>query len=230
MDGPSSLSSLDFGSSWSFHRWRSRIPCWQLRTASTRCFNSWMSWRRRSGSHSKSLYRVVSGLSEWIAHAAIIDSSPALLVVDITILPRFQSTKNATQEQFAETQHLLVFLWSYWNTVLLHTAAQWAKGEVIVPDPNSLIVEQIRVGQLHSTQISDASGTGKQAPLFEYAEQPCLSTKQDDDAPNLQTAGVEKCIDPSQHLFWSAFCNTNALSHIDRVPGTISISAVLFII
>jgi len=123
-------------------------------------------------------------------------------VVDITILPRFQSTKNATQEQFAETQHLLVFLWSYWNTVLLQAAAQWAKGEVIVPDPNSLIVEQIRVGQLLSTQISDASGTGKQAPLFEYVEQPCLSPKQDDGTPNLQTAAARKCIDPSQHLFW----------------------------
>ncbi|KAH9865097.1 hypothetical protein IAQ61_009043 [Plenodomus lingam] len=105
---------------------------------------------------------------------------------------------HAAPEQFAEAQHLMVFLWSYWNTVLLHAATQWAKGQVVVPDPNTLIVEQIRVGQLHSKQISDASGTGKQAPLFEYIEQPCLASKQDD----LQTAAFEKCEDPSQHLFW----------------------------
>lgn len=119
-------------------------------------------------------------------------------MIDATIMPLFQSTRNATREQFAETQHLMVFLWSYWNTILLHTATQWTKGQVIVPDPNALIVEQIRVGQLHSTQISDASGTGKQAPLFQYVEQPCLASKQDDP----QTAAFEKCEEPSQHLFW----------------------------
>ncbi|KAI8934577.1 hypothetical protein NX059_008275 [Plenodomus lindquistii] len=123
-------------------------------------------------------------------------------MIDVTILPRFQSTKNATQEQFAEIQHLMVFLWSYWNTVLLHAATQWTKGQAIVPDPNTLIVDQIRIGQLFSKQISDASGTGKQAPLFEYVEQPCLASKQKDGAPDMQTAAVEKCEDPSQHLFW----------------------------
>ncbi|KAF2848837.1 hypothetical protein T440DRAFT_148277 [Plenodomus tracheiphilus IPT5] len=137
-------------------------------------------------------------------------------MVDVTILPRFQSTKNATQEQFAETQHLLVFLWSYWNTVLLQTATQWAKGQAIVPDPNTLIVEQVRVGQLHSKQISDASGTGKQAPLFQYVEQPCLASKPNDGAPGLQTAAVEKCEDPSQHLFWD---DIHLSGNVNRLIG-----------
>lgn len=72
-----------------------------------------------------------------------------------------------------------------------------------MPNPNAQIVEQIRVGQLHSRQISDASGIGEQAPLFDYVEQPCLvSKKKGGSATNLQSAAVEKCIDPSQHLFW----------------------------
>lgn len=125
------------------------------------------------------------------------------LVVDVTILPRFQSTKYATQEHFAESQHLLVFLWRYWNTVLLQGATRWKNGEIFMPDPNALIVEQVRVGQLHAKQMSDATGLGKQAPLFEYVQQPCLSTKPEGrGATNLQAATVEKCVDPAQHLFW----------------------------
>ena len=123
-------------------------------------------------------------------------------MIDVTFLPWVQSMKHATQEHFAEHQHQAVFLWTYWNTVLRRTAKQWQKGMIFMPDPDTLIMEQVRVAQLHSKGILDASGLGKQAPLFEEVEQPCLAVKQDHGAAGLQAAVVEKCADPTHFLFW----------------------------
>lgn len=123
-------------------------------------------------------------------------------MVDVTFLPRFQSRKDIDKEHFAEDQHHLVFLWTYWNTVLSQTASQWKHGEIFVPNPNNLILDQVRAKQLYSKKISDASGMGKQAPLFDYMEEPCLKSKVDDSASELQAAGVEKCFDAPKHLFW----------------------------
>ncbi|KAF1835982.1 hypothetical protein BDW02DRAFT_578284 [Decorospora gaudefroyi] len=123
-------------------------------------------------------------------------------MVDVTFLPRFQSKKRgATQAQFASTQHQLVFIWMYWNTVLLRTASQWEKGTVYMPEPNDLIMQQVRAKQLHSRQISDATGVGKQAPLFEYVEQPCLDS-QHRSVSDLHASAVQKCSAPDRHLFW----------------------------
>jgi hypothetical protein len=126
----------------------------------------------------------------------------ALKLVDATFLPRFQSRKDIDKEHFAEDQHHLVFLWTYWNTVLSRTASQWKHGEIFMPNPNNLIVDQVRAKQLYSKQIYDASGMGKQAPLFEYVEIPCLKLKADESASELQAAAVEKCFDAAKHLFW----------------------------
>ncbi|CAO2651063.1 Nn.00g093600.m01.CDS01 [Neocucurbitaria sp. VM-36] len=123
-------------------------------------------------------------------------------MVDVTFLPRFQSRRNATYEHFAENQHYLVFLRTYWNNVLFQTATQWKNGVVFMPDPNAVIMDQVRANQLHDRYILDASGNSKQAPLFEYVEQPCLSSKQGNSVTDLQAAAIEKCSDPAQHLFW----------------------------
>lgn len=123
-------------------------------------------------------------------------------MIDVTFLPHFQSRRNATKEHFAEHQHHLVFLWAYWNNVLFRSATQWENGNIFMPDPNSLLMDQIMVKQLHSRHISDASGIGKQAPLFEHVEQPCLASTSGNTAADLQAATMEKCLDPAQHLFW----------------------------
>lgn len=122
-------------------------------------------------------------------------------MIDLTFLPWVQSVKYDTQEHFAERQHQLVFLAKYWNTVLLRTAKEWKNGEVYMPDPNAMIMEQVRIAQLYAREISDASGIGKQAPLFEEVEQPCLALDQSANATSLQ-AVIEKCGDPSRYLFW----------------------------
>jgi hypothetical protein len=123
-------------------------------------------------------------------------------MIDITLLPRFQSKKSTTREEFAETQHQMIFLWTYWNNVLLRKATEWKKGSVYLPNPNDIITTQVRDKQLHSKQISDAFGAGKQAPLFEYVEQPCLASTPGT-ASDLQAATVEKCSTPASHLFWN---------------------------
>lgn len=120
-------------------------------------------------------------------------------LVDVTFLPRFQSMKDINKEHFAEDQHQLVFLWTYWNTALSRTASQWKHGEIFMPNPNNLILDQVRAKQLYSKNLSDASGAGKQAPLFDYVEEPCVQSISDDSARILQAAGVKKC---SKHLFW----------------------------
>ncbi|KAJ8114114.1 hypothetical protein OPT61_g3921 [Boeremia exigua] len=132
-------------------------------------------------------------------HAAAPIKVVAPKLVDVTFLPRFQARKDINKEHFAEDQHQMVFLWTYWNTALSRAAAQWEHGQIFMPNPNNLILDQVRAKQLYSRNLSDASGTGKQAPLFDYVEEPCLKAITDDNARILQAAGVEKC---SKHLFW----------------------------
>lgn len=123
-------------------------------------------------------------------------------MMDVTFLPRVQAEKNATREHFAENQHRLIFLWTYWNSALLRTASQWENGDVFMPDLNFLIMDQVRVKQLYSKHISDAFGVGKQAPLFDNVEQPCLASMLGPSTTDQEAAAIIKCIDPAQHLFW----------------------------
>ncbi|KAE8845843.1 hypothetical protein PTNB85_01824 [Pyrenophora teres f. teres] len=123
-------------------------------------------------------------------------------MIDVTFLPVFQSRKKALREAaFAEAQHQLVFLHSYWNTVLVQAASRWKNGTIYMPEPNELIMQEVRVQQLYMRQISDAAGVGKQAPLFEYVEQPCLASQRSN-AIALQVADIHKCSAPAKHLFW----------------------------
>jgi hypothetical protein len=141
-------------------------------------------------------------------------------MVDITFLSRFRPNRNDEDEQYAQLQHQRVFLMTYWNAILFQRAMQWQKGDIFMPDSNAVLMEQLRAKQLHSEDISDASGGGKGMPLLEYVEQPCLTTLSDHNATNLQ-ADVGKCSDPSLHLFWSVSRRTNALSNPNQVTGTI---------
>jgi hypothetical protein len=123
-------------------------------------------------------------------------------MIDATFLPQFQLQKKTMREaDFAVTQHRMVFLWAYWDTVLVRTASQWKNGVIYMPGPHDLIMEEVRAKQLHSKQISDAAGVGKQAPLFEQIEQPCL-VPQRGSATDLHTSDVQKCSAPAEHLFW----------------------------
>ncbi|KAF2994056.1 hypothetical protein E8E13_001725 [Curvularia kusanoi] len=120
-------------------------------------------------------------------------------LVDVTFLPRFQSMKDTNKEHFAEDQHQLVFLWTYWNSALFRTASKWQNGEIYMPNPNNLILDQVRAKQLYSANTSDAFGAGKQVPLFDYVTEPCSKSMEADSANILQAAGVARC---SKHLFW----------------------------
>lgn len=147
-------------------------------------------------------------------------------MIDVSFLPRFQMKKKAMREaQFAETQHRLIFLWSYWNLVLHRTAKNWKNGIVYIPEANEAIMQEVRAKQLHSKQLSDAFGVGKQAPLFEHIEQPCLASQRDS-AGSLQASDIQKCSTPAEHLFWFVTHGTNALSQADQIKGMRFNSAV----
>ncbi|EUC31712.1 hypothetical protein COCCADRAFT_38231 [Bipolaris zeicola 26-R-13] len=135
-------------------------------------------------------------------------------MIDVSFLPRFQMKKKALREaQFAENQHRLIFLWSYWNLVLHRTAKNWKNGIVYMPEANEAIMQEVRAKQLHSKQLSDAFGVGKQTPLFEHIEQPCLASQRGS-AGSLQASDVQKCSTPAEHLFWRYVKSTMQTEHI----------------
>lgn len=123
-------------------------------------------------------------------------------LVDVTFLPRYSSKKNESSRIFAQNQHQTVFLWTYWNMVLSHAVENWGKGEVFIPDLHGIVMNQVRAKQLYSKQISDAAGFGKQKPLFDEVEQPCLMLNTNVSSSDLQAAGIVKCSEPTRHLFW----------------------------
>jgi hypothetical protein len=140
-------------------------------------------------------------------------------MADTTFLPRFHSNKNVTEEHFAEKQVNVVFAHAYWDAVLVQTAAQWTKGEIFAPDVNAMLVDQIMERQMRSDGIADAFGNGRQRPLFQYVNQPCLQTRTDSNKIRLQPAAVEKCSDPAAHLFWSVNVHTNTMFRSNQVVG-----------
>ncbi|KAF2464943.1 uncharacterized protein BDR25DRAFT_296139 [Lindgomyces ingoldianus] len=121
-------------------------------------------------------------------------------VVDVTFLPRFQMRKNESTNDFAQDQHQSIFLWTYWNTALSQTAVAWSGGDIFMPDLNGIVMNQVRAKQLYSKHISDAFGFGKQTPLFDEVERPCLTPKTENDP--VHTADIEKCFEPVRYLFW----------------------------
>jgi hypothetical protein len=124
-------------------------------------------------------------------------------MIDITFLPRFKPRKDALDAQVAQIQHQRLFLQTYWNAVLFQGAVQWQRGRVFMPEPNAVVMEHVRVKQLHSEGILDAFGARERMLLFEDVEQPCVTMSSNGNATNLQAAAVEKCSDPTAHLFWS---------------------------
>jgi hypothetical protein len=141
-------------------------------------------------------------------------------VIDTTFLPRFKPATSGPGAQFAQMQHQRLFLQTYWNAVLLRGAAHWQGGSIFVPDPNAVVMEHVRMKQLLSEGIVDASGAGNHISLFEDVEQPCVTTLSDGNATNLHAAPVEKCSDPYARLFWSVNHRTNALSKPNQRIGT----------
>lgn len=122
-------------------------------------------------------------------------------VMDLTFLPRFhQMRRDDSSPIIAQRQHQSVFLSTYWNTALSQAALDWGRGDLYMPNLNSMVMNQVRAQQLHSKHISDAFGYGKQKPLFDEVEQPCLSLETNGNS--LQAADVKKCFNPTRHLFW----------------------------
>lgn len=124
------------------------------------------------------------------------------LVVDMTFLPLFQSIKYKTDDKFAENQHLMVFLWTYWNSVLLQQATQWNSSDIYILDANYILMNQIRSKQLYSDGVVSVLDVEGPVPMFDNVVQPCLRVNEDDNMTNLHAAIIEKCDNPSAHLFW----------------------------
>lgn len=142
------------------------------------------------------------------------------LMLDMTFLPRFQAAKGEAHGNFAETQHLMVFLSTYWNAVLLRQAAQWNNGDIYMPDLNSLLMAQVRSKQLYSDKISDVWNVGRQSPMFDNVVQPCLTRRPDENMSNLHADSMEKCADPAAHLFWQvSWLHKRIVSTLTRRQG-----------
>ncbi len=122
-------------------------------------------------------------------------------MIDVTFLPCFQTRRVNADRPYAMDQHHMVFLLAYWNNLLVHTAIDWTNGQIFMPDSNTVIMEQVRAKQMHTTHSSNTSAS-KQAPLFEFIKQPCIESNLASDILGLDGAAKKKCLDPTQHLFW----------------------------
>ncbi|KAI4712220.1 hypothetical protein J4E89_002486 [Alternaria sp. Ai002NY15] len=164
----------------------------------------------------ESLFHSLDILAEHAAHP------PNVVIpkmIDASFLPQFQVQKKAMREaDFAVTQHRMVFLWSYWNTVLVRKAAKWKNGAIYMPEPNAIIMNEVRAKQLHSRQISDATGVGAQAPLFAHVDTPCLDA--------VRGSGLVKCSAPTEHLFCGPAHELIGKHAANLVRGNRSINAV----
>jgi hypothetical protein len=140
-------------------------------------------------------------------------------MIDITFLPRFKPNKDGPSVRFAQMQHQRLFLQTYWNAVLSKGAVQWQNGKVYMPEPNAIVIQHVRMKQLHSEGILDAFSSGGRMPLFEHVEQPCVNMLLDGNATSLQAAAVEKCSDPTAHLFWSVIMRQTHCLNLTRDQG-----------
>lgn len=130
-------------------------------------------------------------------------------LMDVTFLPRYSGRKDESATEFAQKQHQAVFLWSYWNTALSQAASEWARGDVFVPNVHDIVMEEVRAKQMFTNRVADAVGNGRQEPLFEEVEKPCLVQ-----AASLQAA-AHPCTDPGAHLFW--YRHPSAQTHCFRL-------------
>ncbi|KAF2740926.1 hypothetical protein EJ04DRAFT_558311 [Polyplosphaeria fusca] len=93
----------------------------------------------------------------------------------------------------------------YWNTLLTRRAIQWGGGDIFVLDLNHIVMTQVRAQLLHSKHISDANGIGRQQPLFDEVETPCVALRHSGfNGTEVHAAAVDKCTDPTRHLFWDS--------------------------
>lgn len=145
----------------------------------------------------RELFHNLNLLADYVGNPKI--AVPNLL--DVTFLPRYAGRKNGTTANFAQKQHQSVFLWTYWNTALSHEASKWDRGDLFVPNVHDIVMQEVRAKQMHSANVADSKGVGKQAPLFQEVVEPCLVQVTDAITGTLQAA-TQTCTDPSSHLFW----------------------------
>lgn len=119
-------------------------------------------------------------------------------MVDVTYLPRLLKTLRETSEHFAENQQKGILLTAYWNALLFRSASDWEHGKIYMPDPNAVVMDEVRARQLQANTYSSA----ERRPVLEHLEQPCLTTFSDSSTSPLQATTVEKCSDSTAHLFW----------------------------
>jgi hypothetical protein len=176
-------------------------------TIFTVCFGLWDLWEYANLERSFAIQAIDNSIAELYHQLDLLAThTPALKVivpqiVDMTFLPLFQ-TRYKTEAHFAENQHFMVFLCTYWNAVLLREARNWNHGGLFVLDTHAILMDQIRRNQLLSEGISGALEINAPSPMFENVEQPCLNVRRSGNRSNLHADIVEKCVDPASHLFW----------------------------
>ncbi|OCL06147.1 hypothetical protein AOQ84DRAFT_399180 [Glonium stellatum] len=179
-------------------------------TVFTVMFGVWDLWQYAALEKARAVYAIEGSIEELFHQLNTIaenSDGPIRVVLpllfDVTFLPRFQMRKGSSAWQFAQNQHQAVFLLTYWNTALSRAASSWTAGDLFLPDINSVLVNEVRAKQLYAMGITDASGAGKQVPLFDEVETPCLApVSESESTQDKEENTVTKCNKPTRHLFW----------------------------
>jgi len=179
-------------------------------TVFTVMFGVWDLWQYAALEKARAVYAIERSIEELFHQLNTIaehSDGPIRVVLpllfDVTFLPRFQMRKGSLAWQFAQDQHQAVFLLTYWNTALSQAAFRWTAGDLFLPDINAVLVNEVRATQLYAMGITDASGAGKQVPLFDEVETPCLAPVLESEfTQDTQETTVIICDKPTCHLFW----------------------------
>ena len=203
-------------------------------TVFTVMFGVWDLWQYAALEKAKAMYAIECSIEELFHQLNTIaehSDGPIRVILpllfDVTFLPRFQMRKDSSAWQFAQNQHQAVFLLTYWNTALFQAAFHWTAGDLFLPDINAVLVNEVRAKQLYAMGIADASGAGKQVPLFDEVETPCLAPVSESeftqdpqdpqdpqdtqdpqdpqdtqDTQDTQETTIIICDEPTRYLFW----------------------------
>lgn len=121
---------------------------------------------------------------------------------DVTFTPRFRNLSHETQDKHVgEEQHKIIFLTRYWNLALVHSAAQWHRGYIFLPDWHGWMLDQIRALQMVQLGMNNSLGLGLERPVFKDVSSPCFSIVPQAGSGAASTR-VSQCPKPGQYLFW----------------------------
>lgn len=154
-----------------------------------------------------------------LVHSKLVQGTRPTIVIpkvpDPTWFPRWFAERTGPNgiDKYGHLQRAAVLLTSLWNEVLEEEARRYQDANIVLPDFNQWLLEQMRQAQQSYSHDPPSSNLlGKYASKqtgFTEVRQPCVN----------HTASIKgnqaACADPSHHLFWYVKAHAKFLCPMD---------------